>query len=147
MVEVDPEENCKKASTGEVITSDVESETKVCGEVMTVEEDGSTNYDLADQNENFGSRQVYVQGTSWWYEDYPNLDLSHERVPRIISTLCVNRKGSRMAPFFVVQSSKCCRIHRMDWVSLFFLHDCVGLGDSHRDGANRSLVETAFNRI
>ena len=49
---------------------------KVCGEVMTVEEDGAANYDLADQNENFGSRQVYVQGNSWWYEDYPNLDLS-----------------------------------------------------------------------
>ena len=27
---------------------------------MTVEEDGSTNYDFSDQNENFGSRQVYV---------------------------------------------------------------------------------------
>ena len=75
MVAVDPE-SCVDASTGEVITSDVESETKVCGEVLTVEEDGAANYDLADQNENFGSRQVYVQGSSWWYEDYPNLDLS-----------------------------------------------------------------------
>ena len=75
MVNVDPE-SCVDAATGEVITSDVESETKVCGEVMTVEEDGAANYDLADQNENFGSRQVYVQGNAWWYEDYPNLDLS-----------------------------------------------------------------------
>jgi hypothetical protein len=74
MVNVDAE-SCVDAATGEVITSDVESETKVCGEVMTVEEDGAANYDLADQNENFGSRNVYVQGSSWWYEDYPNLDL------------------------------------------------------------------------
>lgn len=74
MVNIDTE-SCVDAATGEVVASDVESESKVCGEVMTVEVDGSPNYDLADQNENFGSRNVYVSGSSWWYEDYPNLDL------------------------------------------------------------------------
>ena len=48
----------------------------ICGEVMTVVENGTENYDLADQNDNVGIRHVYVQGSSWWYEDYTNLDLS-----------------------------------------------------------------------
>ena len=74
MVKVDPEK-CVDVASGEVVDADPESATQVCGEVLTVEEDGSSNYDLADQNENFGSRQVYVSGSSWWYEDYPNLDL------------------------------------------------------------------------
>ena len=75
MVNVDPEK-CVDVESGEVVDADPESTTQVCGEVLTVEEDGEPVYDLADQNENFGSRQVYVSGSSWWYEDYPNLDLS-----------------------------------------------------------------------
>ena len=75
MVNVDTEK-CVDLESGEVVTADPESTTQVCGEIMTVEEDGGSNYDLADQNENIGSRNVYVQGSSWWYEDYPNLDLS-----------------------------------------------------------------------
>jgi len=69
-------ESCVDLETGEVVTYDPESTTQVCGEVMTEEVDGSTNYDLGDTNADVGSRVGYVQGNAWWYEDYPNLDLS-----------------------------------------------------------------------
>ena len=74
MVDIDTEK-CVDLESGEVVAADPESTTQVCGEIMTVEEEGSTNYDLADQNANVGSRHVFVQGNAWWYEDYPNLDL------------------------------------------------------------------------
>lgn len=74
MVDID-NDKCVDIELGEVVDADPESTTQVCGEIVTVEEDGGTVFDLADQTENVGTRSVYVQGNSWWYEDYPNLDL------------------------------------------------------------------------
>ena len=49
---------------------------EVCGQVQTEEVDGGTNYLLGDVYDTVNPRYGYVQGSAWWYEDYPNLDLS-----------------------------------------------------------------------
>jgi hypothetical protein len=64
-VEADPEE-C-------IIPEGMTEE--VCGLVQTEEVDGGTNYVFGDVYDAVNPRYGYIQGSSWWYEDYPNLDL------------------------------------------------------------------------
>lgn len=46
-----------------------------CGLVQTEEVDGGTNYVFGDVYDSVNPQYGYVQGSAWWYEDYPNLDL------------------------------------------------------------------------
>ncbi len=47
-----------------------------CGEVTIEEADGGYQYVWEDIYSNEGERFGYVSGSAWWYEDFPNLDLS-----------------------------------------------------------------------
>ncbi len=49
--------------------------TEICGAVRIDERDGSFYYDLVDYTESEGSRYAFIRGNSYWYEDFPNLDL------------------------------------------------------------------------
>jgi hypothetical protein len=55
-----------------------EVESTTCGEVLFEEsEDGeSFPYQQGNHTENVGSRYAFLLGSAWWYEDFPNLDLS-----------------------------------------------------------------------
>ena len=46
-----------------------------CGLVETEEVDGGTNYVFGDVYDVVNPQYGYVQGSAWWYEDFPNLDL------------------------------------------------------------------------
>ena len=55
-----------------------EAET-VCGAFViewTDETETSYYYEAGDFRENVGERYAFVSGSAWWYEDFPNLDLS-----------------------------------------------------------------------
>jgi hypothetical protein len=47
--------------------------TEICGG-WTVDEDDS--FAPGNHNVDVGSRHGYFQSSAWWYEDFPNLDLS-----------------------------------------------------------------------
>jgi hypothetical protein len=53
------------------------SSEEMCGEMILEEGDepGSYSYVLGDTSEDVGSRYALLLGNSWWYEDFPNLDL------------------------------------------------------------------------
>jgi hypothetical protein len=78
-VEAD-KDSCWDLENNVEVDAGTEGETILCGMVQTEETDDGTNYKLGDHNQEVGSRYGYVQGSSWWYEDYPNLnmDLLHE---------------------------------------------------------------------
>ena len=59
------------STTGEVTE-------EVCGQFLyEMTEDGSGYYyEPGDFREDVGSRYAFVNGRAWWYEDFPNLDLS-----------------------------------------------------------------------
>ena len=50
----------------------------ICGAFQVEEGDeaGSYMYKFGDYRENEGSRYAFIRGDAWWYEDFPNLDLS-----------------------------------------------------------------------
>jgi hypothetical protein len=72
-VDVDPD------SCVEVPDEDGEVAEVVCGEVQFEEAgaDGSVPYKTGNFNMDDGSRFAFVIGNSWWYEDFPNLDLGN----------------------------------------------------------------------
>ena len=49
----------------------------VCGQPLTEELDDGTYYKQGNFNTNVGTRYAFVRGNAWWYEDFPNLDLSN----------------------------------------------------------------------
>jgi len=55
-----------------------EVESTTCGEVLFEEsDDGETfYYQQGNFNTDVGSRYAFLRGNAWWYEDFPNLDLS-----------------------------------------------------------------------
>jgi hypothetical protein len=50
----------------------------VCGqfEVEPTEDGSGMMYKAADFREDMGERYAFVSGSAWWYEDFPNLDLT-----------------------------------------------------------------------
>jgi hypothetical protein len=71
-VDADPEQCASyeyEDAEGNVVSEEV------CGMVLTEEVEGQTNYALGDVYDVVNPRYGYVQGSAWWYEDYPNLDL------------------------------------------------------------------------
>ena len=46
-----------------------------CGLVETEEVDGGASYVFGDVYDVVNPQYGYVQGSAWWYEDFPNLDL------------------------------------------------------------------------
>lgn len=71
-VDVDP------TSCVENLDDEGEVESTTCGEVLFEEsEDGDGFfYQQGNFNTDVGSRYAFVRGNAWWYEDFPNLDLS-----------------------------------------------------------------------
>ena len=71
-VDVDPD------SCIENLDEEGEVESTTCGEVLFEEsDDGETfYYQQGNFNTDVGSRFALVKGNAWWYEDFPNLDLS-----------------------------------------------------------------------
>ena len=56
--------------------NECDSNSGVCGLIQTQSVSGNEEYVLGNLNQNIGSRYGYVQGTAWWYEDFPNLDFN-----------------------------------------------------------------------
>jgi hypothetical protein len=70
-VEADPD------SCVEITDEAGEVEQVVCGEPLTEEREDGTYYKTGNFNLDVGTRFGYVIGNAWWYEDFPNLDLSN----------------------------------------------------------------------
>jgi hypothetical protein len=49
---------------------------EACGLVSVIEGEDGPVYGAGNFNVDVGNRYAYVQGGAWWYEDFPNLDLS-----------------------------------------------------------------------
>ena len=48
---------------------------EICGEARLDYRDGSYYFRPYDVTRDIGSRQALMRGTSYWFEDFPNLDL------------------------------------------------------------------------
>ena len=70
-VEADPE------SCVELLDEEGEVAQVVCGEPLTETRDDGEYYKAGNFNVDVGSRYGFIIGNAWWYEDFPNLDLSN----------------------------------------------------------------------